>query len=189
MNAQAAFAAEAPTGSARYDMVGDILAAAWAAPEHAPRSGPVHAAISFLREIVGLDPAPVGVFGPSPLCDCCHQAMCGCFALRAPKAMCDGHPTCALRACCRPSCCSPHCIPSGVFPQARVLTTLSSASPRALRNIHAARESGWQFNVAAARAMQETRASIPCRTCWQCSRRRRQAAANMICSTGCARAP
>jgi hypothetical protein len=51
---------EAPTGSSRYDMVAEILAAAQAAPEHAPRAGPVRAAICLMRELVGLDIAPVG---------------------------------------------------------------------------------------------------------------------------------
>lgn len=57
---QALLAMEAPTGSSRYDMVGEIMAAAQAAPDHAPQSGPVHGAICFLRELLGQDAAPVG---------------------------------------------------------------------------------------------------------------------------------
>jgi hypothetical protein len=62
LSAQALLAMEAPTGSSRYDMVCEILAAAQAAPDHAPESGPVHGAICFLRELVGMDAAPVGEF-------------------------------------------------------------------------------------------------------------------------------
>jgi hypothetical protein len=47
-------------GSSRFDVVGGVLAAGQAAPDHAPRSGPAHGAICFLRELVGLDVAPVG---------------------------------------------------------------------------------------------------------------------------------
>jgi hypothetical protein len=60
LSPQALLAMEAPTGSSRYDMVGEILAAAQAAPDHAPQSGPVHGALCFLRELVGLDAAAVG---------------------------------------------------------------------------------------------------------------------------------
>lgn len=60
VHVQAVLAAEAPSGKSKYDMVGSILEAAQAAPEHAPQSGPLHSAISLLREIVGLDSAHLG---------------------------------------------------------------------------------------------------------------------------------
>ncbi len=57
---QAAFAAEAPVSDSKYDMVGQILAAAQAAPEHTPRDDPLRSLLDGLRRVVGLDAAPAG---------------------------------------------------------------------------------------------------------------------------------
>lgn len=61
MGMQAVLAAEAPTGSNKYDMVGATLAAGLAAEASAPADGPVAGALDWLLSVVGIDYSPTGV--------------------------------------------------------------------------------------------------------------------------------
>lgn len=65
---QAVLAAEAPSGSSKYDMVGATLAAGLAAEMSAPTDGPVAGALDWLLSVIGMDLSPKGVCLSALLC-------------------------------------------------------------------------------------------------------------------------